>query len=313
LFFFFFFFFVFSISIGYQSAVEFGREGAKVLCVDVVDIGLGAVVKEIEALGGEAVSLLGDVTKEEDHKKMISEVLLRWGRLDIYFANAGVVGSGNTTFEDISAQEFQRTFEINTLGVFLGIKSAVEAMKRNNKGGSIIVTSSVAGLRAGAGPTDYSASKAAVVNMVQTIAYQLPASKIRVNAICPGLIETNMTSLVFGVFLLLLLYQQTTHLPPLSLLPLPWFQKWLVKEEPLTRLGNSTQPREQETLPKLPSWYSSSPATKPPTLTDKLFQWTVDSLVLFLMSLERLHKTLHPQQPRSNFRTETGTGRLSSW
>lgn len=190
------------ISIGYQSAVAFGREGAKVLCVDVDSQHLEEAAKEIQSAGSDAVGLVADVTK--DHETIVSKVLERWGRLDIYFANAGVMGAGLVGWKDISSEVFMKTLQVNTLGVFLGIQSAVKAMERNKDpvsgvptGGSILVTASVAGLRAGAGPSDYSASKAAVISLVQTIAFQLPGTRIRVNAICPGLIETGMTSPVF--------------------------------------------------------------------------------------------------------------------
>jgi len=169
-----------------------------VLCVDIKGDGLDDAVKEIKAAGSDAFSMLADVTNESHHKKMIAEVLQRWGRLDIYFANAGVVGSALVHWSEISSEDFERTLKINTLGVFLSIKYAAEAMAKNTPtGGSIIVTASVAGLRAGAGPSDYSASKAAAINLVQTSAFQLPGSRIRVNAICPGLIETDMTAMTF--------------------------------------------------------------------------------------------------------------------
>eukprot|EP01102_Stenamoeba_stenopodia_P003403 TRINITY_DN1338_c0_g1_i1.p1 TRINITY_DN1338_c0_g1~~TRINITY_DN1338_c0_g1_i1.p1 ORF type:complete len:322 (+),score=29.37 TRINITY_DN1338_c0_g1_i1:69-1034(+) len=188
-----------SRSIGYQSAVLMGQHGAKVLCVDIKGDGLEDAVKEIKALGSDAFSMTADVTNESHHKQIINEVLKRWGRLDIYFANAGIVGSAMVHWTDISSEDFERTLRINTLGVFLSIKYAAEAMAKNpsGSGGSIIVTASVAGLRAGAGPSDYSASKAAAINLVQTTAFQLPGSKIRVNAICPGLIETDMTAMTF--------------------------------------------------------------------------------------------------------------------
>jgi NAD(P)-dependent dehydrogenase (short-subunit alcohol dehydrogenase family) len=139
-------------------------------------------------------------------KLIYSDTVSKYGKLDIFFANAGV--SGGLFLEGITAESFMRTFKINTLSIFLAIKHAAAAMKAKGTAGSIIATASVAGLRAGAGGTDYSASKAAVINLVQTSAWQLYGTNIRgmfiiasadyiVNALCPGLIETGMTAPVF--------------------------------------------------------------------------------------------------------------------
>ena len=106
-----------------------------------------------------------------------SDVISKYGKLDIFFANAGV--SGGFLMDGITSDSFMRTMKINTLSVFLAIKHAAAAMKAKGKGGSIIATASVAGIRAGAGGTDYSASKAAVINLVQTSAWQLYGTNIR--------------------------------------------------------------------------------------------------------------------------------------
>lgn len=117
------------------------------------------------------------------------------------FANAGVVGT-NRVFTDIGAEEFMKTFRTNVLSVFLAAKYAAKAMIKTSEeksypSGSIIATASVAGLRSNAGSTDYSASKAAVVSLMQTTCYQVSGTGIRCNAICPGLIETGMTSAMY--------------------------------------------------------------------------------------------------------------------
>jgi NAD(P)-dependent dehydrogenase (short-subunit alcohol dehydrogenase family) len=128
------------------------------------------------------------------------------GSLDIFFANAGIVGG--FTSDLINPTGFMNTMKVNVLSVFLAIKYAAAAMKLQESGGSIIATASVAGIRAGAGGVDYSASKAAVINLVQTSAWHLYGSNIRgthylsqrinpVNALCPGLIETGMTTSQF--------------------------------------------------------------------------------------------------------------------
>jgi NAD(P)-dependent dehydrogenase (short-subunit alcohol dehydrogenase family) len=101
----------------------------------------------------------------------------KYGQLDIFFANAGIMGG--RYLDGITAESFMRTLNINTVSVFLAIKYAARAMKVKGNGGSIIATSSVAGLRSGAGGSDYSASKAAVINLIQTSAWQLYGTDIR--------------------------------------------------------------------------------------------------------------------------------------
>src|SRR6476646_6078718 len=113
------------------------------------------------------------------------------GGLDIFFANAGISG-GLASISEQSADDWTEILRINLIGPFLAIKYAAPVMKKRG-GGSIICTASVAGLRSGAGGAAYSASKAGVINLVQTASQQLYGSGVRVNAICPGLIETGMT------------------------------------------------------------------------------------------------------------------------
>ena len=117
------------------------------------------------------------------------------------FANAGIVGILKP-FPEISADDFMRTARVNQLGVFLCFKHAAIAMQKTSTekpypGGSMIGTASVAALRSNAGSTDYSASKAAVVSLAQTMSYQLAGTGVRVNAICPGVIETGMTKPIY--------------------------------------------------------------------------------------------------------------------
>lgn len=138
-----------------------------------------------------------DVGDEAQVKAVVDDCMATYQRLDAMFANAGVIGVPNT-FEHITSDAFMNTMRVNALGVFLCAKYAAIAMQKTSAekkypGGSIIGTSSVAGLRSNAGGTDYSASKAAVVSLAQTLSYQLSGTGVRVNAICPGVIETGMT------------------------------------------------------------------------------------------------------------------------
>jgi NAD(P)-dependent dehydrogenase (short-subunit alcohol dehydrogenase family) len=164
--------------IGKATVELFRNEGATVVGADVSD---GADVR-------------ADAGCEEDVKRLIEETAVKHSGLDIVFANAGVSG-GFATLAEQSAADWAEILRINLIGPFLAIKYAAPLMKE--RGGSIICTASVAGLRSGAGGAAYSASKAGVINLVQTAAQQLSGSGIRVNAICPGLIETGMTKVIY--------------------------------------------------------------------------------------------------------------------
>src|SRR5688572_29696258 len=166
--------------IGKASAALFAREGAKVIAAD-----------RAEADGVVAA----DAGREEEVQRLIDHAVAQHGGLDIFFANAGVSGGLASIFEQ-SVEDWQEILRINLIGPFLAIKHAAPLLKERG-GGSIICTASVAGLRAGAGGPAYSASKAGVIRLVQVAATQLCGANIRVNAICPGLIETGMTRPLF--------------------------------------------------------------------------------------------------------------------
>jgi NAD(P)-dependent dehydrogenase (short-subunit alcohol dehydrogenase family) len=141
-----------------------------------------------------------DAADEAAVEAVVQETLESYGRLDVFFANAGI--SSARVFWEETSDNFMKVLRTNTLSVFLAAKHASRAMlKTSNEkpypGGSIIATASVAGLRSNAGPTDYSASKAAVISLMQTCAYQLAGTGIRCNAVCPGLIETGMTRVTY--------------------------------------------------------------------------------------------------------------------
>lgn len=141
-----------------------------------------------------------DATDEDVVKGVCEEVVKTYGRLDIFFANAGIVGASH--FSELSGDEFMFVLRGSLLSVFLCAKYAAKAMlvtsdAKPHPRGSIVCTASVAGLRSNAGATDYSAAKAGVISLAQTMAYQLTGTGVRVNAVCPGIIETGMTSIMY--------------------------------------------------------------------------------------------------------------------
>ena len=166
--------------IGRASAERFRQEGATVIAADVAAC--------------EGV-IAADAGSEEDVRGLVERAVSEHGRLDVFFANAGISGGLASIFEQ-SVEDWQEILRVNLIGPWLAIKHAAPAMK---EGGSIICTASVAGLRAGAGGPAYSASKAGVIRLVQIAATQLCGSNVRVNAICPGLIETGMTKPLYDM------------------------------------------------------------------------------------------------------------------
>ncbi|HVU05086.1 MAG TPA: SDR family NAD(P)-dependent oxidoreductase [Polyangiaceae bacterium] len=181
--------------IGRASAVLFAEEGARLVLCDVNEEGLAATVETIRKAGGTARGVVASVADDAAVKGLVSECVREYGGLEIFYANAGVSG-GLVSLLSLEAPEFRALLEVNLIGPFLGIKYAAAHMIEHG-GGSIVCTASVAGLRSGAGSPHYSASKAAVVSLVQTSACQLAGTNVRVNAICPGLIETGMTQPLF--------------------------------------------------------------------------------------------------------------------
>ncbi|KAI4229529.1 MAG: hypothetical protein L6R36_000793 [Xanthoria steineri] len=194
------------LGIGRASAHQFASNGARAIFLcDFSDEFLSVHERELNSLYPkvDVHARQFDASNEEAVKAVVDEALEKYGRLDILFANAAIVGT-NRLFWDIEAEDFIKTLRTNVLSVFLASKHASLAMQRTSPSkpypsGSIIATASVAGLRSNAGSTDYSASKAAVVSLMQTTSYQLSGTGIRCNAICPGLIETGMTGPLYKV------------------------------------------------------------------------------------------------------------------
>ena len=182
--------------IGRASAKLFAAEGAKVLAADVTDA-VQETAAEIKAAGGTATGVKADAGNEAQVKALCDRAVADLGGLDVVYANAGISG-GWAPLEATTLELFQEVLRVNLLGPFLAIKHASPHMQKRGKG-SIICTASVAGLRASAGSLPYSASKAGVISLVQTSANLLRGTGVRVNAICPGLIETGMTKPLFDM------------------------------------------------------------------------------------------------------------------
>jgi NAD(P)-dependent dehydrogenase (short-subunit alcohol dehydrogenase family) len=172
--------------IGRASAIRFAEEGASVVCADLK--GQDETAAEI---GPAAIGVRADAGNDSDVEDLVQTAVEKFGGLDIFFANAGISGGLASIFEQ-TPDDWQEILRVNLIGPSLAIKHAAPVMKANG-GGSIICTASVAGIRAGAGGPAYSASKAGVINLVKVAATQLCGGRIRVNAICPGLIQTGMT------------------------------------------------------------------------------------------------------------------------
>src|SRR5713101_8817698 len=173
---------------GRATAIRFAKEGAAVVVADLNSQAGEATISEIAAAGGRAVFQHTDVSSDRDIKALIDRAVKEYGRLDITYNNAGI-GGATGKLGDISADDWDKTFVILTRAVFFGIKYSIEPMRKSG-GGSIISTSSVAGLRGVAGLHAYSAAKAAVVSITESAAIELGRDRIRVNCICPGGILT---------------------------------------------------------------------------------------------------------------------------
>ena len=194
------------MGIGRATAHAFALAGARAIYIcDLHPTNLSAISSELFNLGGRSPDLevhvrAFDVAESVSVREVIHHAIDTYGHLDVFFANAGIATA--LPLPRITEDAFMQTLRTNVLSTFLAIKCAAPALQishssKPGQGGSIIATASVAALRSNAGSSDYSASKAAVVSLVQTSAYQLAGTGVRVNAICPGLIETGMTSLMF--------------------------------------------------------------------------------------------------------------------
>ena len=181
--------------IGRAAARLFAAEGANVVAVDLNEQGLNETAEGAELLAGTLDTNIANISDEASVEALVNQTLQKFGDIDVFFANAGISGGSVPLFEQ-SVADWQNVLNINLIGPFLAVKYAGHHMAKQGKG-SIICTASVAGLRANAGGSPYSASKAGVISLVQTVSNELYGTGVRINAICPGLTETGMTKPIF--------------------------------------------------------------------------------------------------------------------
>jgi NAD(P)-dependent dehydrogenase (short-subunit alcohol dehydrogenase family) len=179
--------------IGRAIARRFAAEGVSLVISDIAEAGLRETATLIAGSGGQAVCIVGDVAERADAERMVQAAVNQWGHLDIVVNNAGISGSRQATIAHVTPdEEWDRVLAVNVTGVFRVASAAIRQMLPQG-GGNIINIASVAGFVPFPGRAAYNASKGAVIAFTRALALDYASHHIRANAICPGMVETEMT------------------------------------------------------------------------------------------------------------------------
>ena len=183
--------------IGKATAIAFAQEGARVVICGRREEPLKEVVTEIMGSGGEATYFVCDVAKSELDDKLVQDTVSKYGRIDILFNNAGI--SRSKPIEETTDEDVNALFDINVKGQFWLLRAVIRQMRKQGSGGAIINMSSMSGLIGHPNRAAYCASKGAIVNMTRAVAIEVAEDNIRVNSVCPGLIDTPMVEGILQV------------------------------------------------------------------------------------------------------------------
>lgn len=202
--------------IGRATAIAFAKEGATVVISDWSEKGGQETLKLIEKAGGKAIWIQADVSQPKDVKNLFKKILDQYDHLDCAFNNAGIEGE-TANLADSTEENWSRVIDINLKGVWLCMREEIAIMLKQKSGGAIVNCASIAGVVGFRGLSTYTASKHGVIGLTKTAALEYAKSNIRINAVCPGVIQTSMI-------------ERLTHHSQKE-------QEALIRNEPVGRMG----------------------------------------------------------------------------